>query len=63
MALSSACEEGVKRTNNRIWQYHRTVPSLYAFKLLGFTFSAKSFQYLIALMVCPHRMCTNSSLY
>lgn len=39
-----------------MWQYRRTVPALYAFKLFGIEASNKSFMYFLGLMVSAYRV-------
>lgn len=50
MESSLACELSSRNyiSDSRLWQYHRTVPSLYAFRFLGFPFSSKTMSYILA---------------
>lgn len=41
----------VRIADSRLWQYHRTVPSLYAFKVCGVPLSSKTFVYILTLQV------------
>ncbi|EJT46295.1 hypothetical protein A1Q2_01582 [Trichosporon asahii var. asahii CBS 8904] len=52
MDSSSPCELGAfDRADLRMWQYYRTVPALYRYRVFGIEFSNKTFPWIFAAQV------------